>query len=109
MYLDAIESNYCHEQMTPLHCILANSKIIYRRLEKLFGEVQALKSGCVSEDNTFSNVSMNSKLRKGDSKKAILSNDGQMRTDFSKEETLKIMKAVELSGKKMFFYNHNQI
>ena len=31
MYLDAIESNYSHEQMTPLNSILANSKIVYKR------------------------------------------------------------------------------
>ena len=30
MYLDAIEANYSHEQMTPLNGILANSKIVYK-------------------------------------------------------------------------------
>ena len=31
MYQDAIESNYSHEQMTPLNCILAQSKIVSKR------------------------------------------------------------------------------
>ncbi len=31
MYLDAIETNYSHEQMTPLNGILANSKIVYQK------------------------------------------------------------------------------
>ena len=32
MYRDAIEANYSHEQMTPLNCILATSKIVLRRI-----------------------------------------------------------------------------
>ena len=28
MYQDAIEANYSHEQMTPLNCILGNSKLV---------------------------------------------------------------------------------
>mgnify|MGYP006893264800 CR=1 FL=1 len=28
MYQDAIECNYSHEQMTPLNCIIASSKIV---------------------------------------------------------------------------------
>ena len=64
MYLDAIESNYSHEQMTPLNCILANSKIIYRRLEKLFCEVTALKSNGYSEDFNQSDLSINSRILK---------------------------------------------
>ena len=33
-YLDAIEANYSHEQMTPLNCIIGNSKIVKNRLNK---------------------------------------------------------------------------
>jgi len=35
MYLDAIEANYSHEQMTPLNSILSNSKIIYKRISEI--------------------------------------------------------------------------
>ena len=35
MYQDAIEANYSHEQMTPLNSILANSKIVIKRVEDL--------------------------------------------------------------------------
>ncbi len=35
MYLDAIEANYSHEQMTPLNSILSNSKIIYKRIYEI--------------------------------------------------------------------------
>jgi hypothetical protein len=35
MYLDAIEANYSHEQMTPLNSILSNSKIIYKRFSEI--------------------------------------------------------------------------
>ena len=32
MYQDAIEANFSHEQMTPLNCIINNSKIIEKNL-----------------------------------------------------------------------------
>ena len=35
MYLDAIEANYSHEQMTPLNCIIAQSNIIYKRFKEI--------------------------------------------------------------------------
>ena len=37
MYQDAIETNYSHEQMTPLNCILTNSKLV---LEKIDGNLR---------------------------------------------------------------------
>ena len=40
MYLDAIESNYSHEQMTPLNCILTTSKIALKRVIELMKLVQ---------------------------------------------------------------------
>ena len=33
VYLNAIEANYSHEQMTPLNCIMGNTKIVIRRIE----------------------------------------------------------------------------
>ena len=35
LYQDAIEANYSHEQMTPLNCILGNSKVVQNRLMRL--------------------------------------------------------------------------
>lgn len=35
LYLDAIEANYSHESMTPLNSIIANSRIVMKRLAKL--------------------------------------------------------------------------
>lgn len=35
LYLDAIEANYSHESMTPLNSIIANSRIVMKRLTKL--------------------------------------------------------------------------
>jgi hypothetical protein len=32
MYQEAIEANFSHEQMTPLNCILGNSKIVKQDL-----------------------------------------------------------------------------
>ena len=46
MYQDAIESNYSHEQMTPLNSILAQSKIVSKRYSeglKLLKEFYLLK------------------------------------------------------------------
>ena len=39
MYLDAIETNYSHEQMTPLHAILNFSKIVYSRTSTFIKEL----------------------------------------------------------------------
>ena len=33
MYEDAMETNYSHEQMTPLNCILTSSKIVLQKME----------------------------------------------------------------------------
>ena len=38
IYLDAIEANYSHESMTPLNCIIANTKIVQKRLAKVMEE-----------------------------------------------------------------------
>jgi len=35
LYLDAIEANYSHESMTPLNSIIANSRIVMKRLTTL--------------------------------------------------------------------------
>ena len=35
LYLEAIELNFSHEQMTPLNGIIANSKICYKRFVEL--------------------------------------------------------------------------
>ena len=35
IYLDAIEANYSHESMTPLNCIIANTRIVQKRLNNL--------------------------------------------------------------------------
>jgi len=35
IYLDAIEANYSHESMTPLNSIIANTKIVQKRLKAL--------------------------------------------------------------------------
>jgi hypothetical protein len=40
MYLDAIEANYSHEQMTPLNSILANSRMVYNRNKVYFKKQQ---------------------------------------------------------------------
>ena len=34
LYQDAIETNYSHEQMTPLNCILNNSKVILAKIKE---------------------------------------------------------------------------
>ena len=50
MYQDAIEANYSHEQMTPLNCIINNSKLIETELgedkeknKNTLGLVEAIK------------------------------------------------------------------
>ena len=35
IYFDAIEANYSHESMTPLNCIIANSRIAQKRLRNI--------------------------------------------------------------------------
>jgi len=35
MYLEAIELNYSHEQMTPLNSIIANSNIAFKRFVEI--------------------------------------------------------------------------
>ena len=48
-YLDAIEANYSHEQMTPLNCIIGNSKIVLKRLNNQLDNFQRAmneKNGC---------------------------------------------------------------
>lgn len=45
MYLDAIEANYSHEQMTPLNSILSNSKIIYKRISELMKFQESILDG----------------------------------------------------------------
>lgn len=34
LYQDAVETNYSHEQMTPLNCILNNSKVILAKIKE---------------------------------------------------------------------------
>ena len=36
MYSEAIEANYSHEQMTPLNCILSNSKVVLKRVIEMY-------------------------------------------------------------------------
>ena len=40
MYLDAMEANYSHEQMTPLNSILCNSKFVYKRNKTIYAECE---------------------------------------------------------------------
>ena len=40
MYLEAIELNFSHEQMTPLNGIITNSEIGYRRFIELVHEIE---------------------------------------------------------------------
>ena len=42
MYQDAIESNYSHEQMTPLNSIIGNSKIAQNRFLELHFALEKL-------------------------------------------------------------------
>ena len=42
MYLEAIELNFSHEQMTPLNGIIANSKIAYKRIIELSNDHSSL-------------------------------------------------------------------
>ena len=35
IYLDAIEANYSHEQMTPLNCILGTNAILMNRFHNM--------------------------------------------------------------------------
>lgn len=35
IYFDAIEANYSHESMTPLNCIIANTRIAQKRLRNI--------------------------------------------------------------------------
>jgi hypothetical protein len=39
MYLDAIETNFSHEQMTPLNLILAHSLQIEKRFKKVYSDL----------------------------------------------------------------------
>ena len=41
MYLEAIEANFSHEQMTPLNTILNNSRIVYNRNNNIFESLDA--------------------------------------------------------------------
>jgi hypothetical protein len=34
-FMDAIEANYSHEQMTPLNCIIGNSRIAGKRINTM--------------------------------------------------------------------------
>ena len=40
MYLDAMEANFSHEQMTPLNSILGNSQFVYKRNKILYTEYE---------------------------------------------------------------------
>jgi hypothetical protein len=84
MYQDAIESNYSHEQMTPLNCILAQSKIVAKRY------MEALK------------IILEYFRQRNDEQ-------GLKQAEFNGMETLGILRAIEQSGQAMWFYNTNQI
>ena len=84
MYQDAIESNYSHEQMTPLNCILANSKIVLKRFRENFELLEEYY-------------------------KVIQDPEGAKKMKIRGDETLKILRAIEQSGQAMWFYNQNQI
>ena len=77
IYQDAIESNYSHEQMTPLNSIIGNSKIAYNRFLELHGIVEKLKE---SKDMDILNKN---------------------------KETLMIIRSISQSGNTMWFYNQN--
>ena len=51
MYQEAIEANYSHEQMTPLNCIIGNSKIIQSRFIELH---HYIKKALPNDQNTLS-------------------------------------------------------
>jgi hypothetical protein len=70
--------------MTPLNCILANSKIVYKRFKENFELLEKYF------------------LMIGDL-------EGAKKMQIRGEETLKILKAIEQSGQAMWFYNQNQI
>ena len=44
MYLDAIEANYSHEQMTPLNSILGNSQNILEDFTKFISQMDQLSA-----------------------------------------------------------------
>lgn len=52
MYQDAIESNYSHEQMTPLNSIMGNSKIAQKR----FLELHSVVKKFIIEGNVNSSI-----------------------------------------------------
>lgn len=55
IYLDAIEANYSHESMTPLHSIISNTRIVQKRFKALcMGKNSQLdKSGSNSEKSSI--------------------------------------------------------
>ena len=56
--MDAMESNFSHEQMTPLNSILSNSKILFEKLEKIMVKGTANSSTHYRDLLKFQRVNM---------------------------------------------------
>ena len=77
IYQESIEANYSHEQMTPLNCILTNSKIIRQRIKALIDTVEVATGDKESVESKTHN------------------------------QTLNLLNAIEFSGQIMQLYNRN--
>lgn len=101
IYLDAIEANYSHESMTPLNSIIANTKIVQKRLKALIlgqdtnTQQERSRSSKSRPKNTSKNMTIsrsNSKSKPSSNK--VVSSNSQISEQFMNNETMKLLFAI---------------